>query len=156
MIEGAKNMFPKLSFYFAKSSSRVMSRAYARVQPLIRLITVFCARLMTLTDPAVAVYVESVNFFDFFHELSHRVLRQLKLVFEGLDSVLNGVGFSLLAVHQAGLHNFPENAHFCPRFLLVALSLSTLCLSCYSKKSHLAGHIIPLRLSRAACLQCYT
>ena len=41
---------------------------------------------MRLTDPAVTVYVESVNFFEFFHELSHRVLRQLKLVFETFEN----------------------------------------------------------------------
>ncbi len=67
-------------------------------------------------DPTVTVNVESLNLFDLSDERPQRILRQPELVFEGLDAILNRVGFTFLAVHQAGLYNFPENAHLYPRF----------------------------------------
>jgi hypothetical protein len=65
----------------------------------------------SLPDPAVLVDIDPVQFLDLFDQGAQGVLRQLEMVFEGLDSILDGIGLSHLAVHQAGLHNFPENAH---------------------------------------------
>lgn len=58
-----------------------------------------CDANSILTDPSVTVNIESVDLFDFLHEGAQRVLRQLKLVFKRLDSILDCIGFSVLAIH---------------------------------------------------------
>jgi hypothetical protein len=52
-----------------------------------------------LSDSAVAVDIEAVDFLDLPDQVSQCVLCQLKLVLEDLDAILDRVGFSLLAVH---------------------------------------------------------
>jgi hypothetical protein len=71
-----------------------------------------CISCTGLSDFAVAVHVETVDLLDLLDQVAERVLSQLKLFFKGLDAILNGIGFSLLTIHQTGLHDFPKNPHF--------------------------------------------
>jgi len=81
--------------------------------------TGFLPILLNLTDPVVSVEIESVHLFKLLDKGTQCILRQLKLVFKRLDSILNWIGFSLLTIHQAGLYDFPENAHFSPQVIFV-------------------------------------
>jgi hypothetical protein len=61
-----------------------------------------------LTDFAVAIDINALHFLELFYERSQRILRGGQMFFERLDPFLNRIGFSVLAIYQAGLNDFPK------------------------------------------------
>jgi len=107
-------------FHMSPLSVLLSAFSCARIHLLVRLNSF----LMVLTDLAILVDVGCVKLFELFDQGTQCVLRQFQLLLQSLDPVLDGIGFAVVAIHQACLYDFPKNAHFSPRFIVAASNVS--------------------------------